>query len=159
MDIIHKVSLCSCVEGPNGSWLKYAKEVLKHNKLNPAVFGTAVRELPTLGHCKYWNIIILGPSNCRETFLLKPLESILKTFANPPSGRCAWVWADDGEIIFFFNHFRWSPELIEWKSLLLIIEDDQVMLPAPKNHFLCDIKIERDTLVFVTSKCEVNFYG
>ena len=76
-DIIHEVSLGSCVEGGNGSWLKYAEEVLKNNKLHPAVFGTAVRELLTLGCGKYRNMIIVGPSNCGKTFLLKPLESIL----------------------------------------------------------------------------------
>ena len=58
---------------------------------------------------------------------------------------------------FFFNNFRWSPELIESKSLLLLLEGHQVMLPAPKNHFSCDINIERDTPVFATSKCEITF--
>ena len=60
---------------------------------------------------------------------------------------------------FFFNDFRWSPELIEWKSLLLLLEGDQVRLPAPKIHFSCDINIERDTPVFATSKCEITFRG
>ena len=60
---------------------------------------------------------------------------------------------------FFFNNFRWSPELIESKSLLLLLEGHQVTLPAPKNHFSCDINIERDTPVFATSKCEITFRG
>ena len=76
MDIIQEVSLGSCAEGCNGSWLKYAEEVLTNKKLHPVVFGTAVRELLTLGRGKYRNIIIVGPSNCDKTFLLKPLESI-----------------------------------------------------------------------------------
>ena len=158
MDIIQEVSLGSCAEGCNGSWLKYAEEVLANSKLHPVVFGTAVRELLTLGRGKYRNIIIVGPSNCGKTFLLKPLESIFKTFANPASDKYAWVGADNAEIIFL-NDFRWSPELIEWKSLLLLLEGDQVRLPAPKNHFSCDINIERDTPVFATSKCEITFRG
>ena len=85
MDIIHEVSLDSCAERCNGSWLKYAREVLTNNKLHPVMFGTAVRELLTLGSGKHWNIIIVGPSNCGKTFLLKPLESIFKTFGNPAS--------------------------------------------------------------------------
>ena len=100
----------------------------------------------------------MGPSNYGQTFLLKPLESIFKTFANPDSDIYAWVGADDAEMIFL-NDFRWSPELIEWKSLLLLLEGGQVRLPAPKNHFSCDINIERDTAVFTTSKCEITFRG
>ena len=57
MDIIQEVSLGSCAEGCNGSWLKYAEEVLTSNKLRPVVFGTAVRELLTLGRGKYRNIL------------------------------------------------------------------------------------------------------
>ena len=48
MDIIQEVSLGSCAEGCNGSWLKYAEEVLTNNKLHPVVFGTAVSEHLTL---------------------------------------------------------------------------------------------------------------
>ena len=87
MDKIHKVSFGLCAEGRKGSWLKYAEEILTNNKLHPAVFGTAVREVITLGCGKYWNIIIVGPSNCGKTFLLRPLESIFKTFANPASDK------------------------------------------------------------------------
>ena len=47
----------------NGSWLKYAEEVLTNNKLHPVMFGTAVRKLLTLGCGKYQNMIIVGPSN------------------------------------------------------------------------------------------------
>ena len=59
IDIIQEVSLASCAEGCNGGWLKYVKEVLTNNKLQPVVFGRAVRELLTLGRGKYQNIIIL----------------------------------------------------------------------------------------------------
>ena len=93
LDIIQEVSLGSCAEGCNGSWLKYAEEVLANNKLHLVVFGTAVRELLTLKRGKYRNIIIVGPSNCGKTFLLKPQESIFKTFAIPASDKydCNWT--------------------------------------------------------------------
>ena len=100
MDIIHKLSLGSCTEKCNSSWLKYAEEVLTNNKLHPVVFGTALRELLTLGRGKYQNTIIVGPSSCGKTFLLKLLEPLFKTFANPASGKYAWVGADAAEIIF-----------------------------------------------------------
>ena len=156
MDMIEEVSLASCAEGCNGSWLKYADEVLTNKKLHLVVFGTAMRELLTLRHGKYRNIVIVGPSNCGKAFLLRSVESIFKTFANPAFDKYVCVRADDAEIIFL-NDFRWSPELIEWKSLLLLFEGDQVRLPTPKNQFLCDINIERDTPVFATSKCEITF--
>ena len=105
MDIIHEASLGSCAEGRNGSWLKYTKEVLTNSKLHLVVFGTAVRELLTLEPGKYWNIIIVGPSNCGKTFLPKPLDSIFQTFVNPASDKYVWVGASDAEIIFL-NDFR-----------------------------------------------------
>ena len=105
---MQEVSLGSCVEVCDGSWLKSVEEVLTNNKLHPAVFGTALRELLTLRRGKYRNIIIVGPSNCGKTFLLKPLELIFETFANPASHKYAWVGAHDAEIIFL-NDFRWSP--------------------------------------------------
>ena len=101
----------------------------------------------------------MGPSNCNvHAFLPKQLESIFKIFPNPASDKYAWVGADDVKIILL-NGFCWSPYLIERKNLLLLLEDGQVRLTAPKNHFSSDIKIERDTLVFATSKCEIHFRG
>ena len=115
-----------------------------------------MRELLTLRRGKYRNMIIVGPSNCSKILLLKRLESIFKTFANPAPVKYTWAGAGNSEIIFL-NDFRCSPELIEWNILLLLLEGDQVRLPAPKNHFPCDIKT--DTPVFATSKCQITFHG
>ena len=139
MDIIYEGLLGSSAEGCIGNWLKYAEEVLRKNRLNPVVFGTAVRDLLTLGRGKYWNMIIVGPSNFGKILLLKPLESIFKTFVNQHQLNMPGL---ELTILrsFFLNDFRCSPELVGWKSLLLLLEGDQLRLPAPKNHFPCDIK-------------------
>lgn len=86
-----------------------------------------------------------------KTFLLKPLELFFNTFTNPASDKYAWVGADSAEAISL-NDFRWSRELIEWKSFLLLLEGDRVNLPAPKNHFAKDVCIDSDVPVFATSK-------
>ena len=76
---------------------------------------------------------------------------MFNTFSNPAADKYAWVGEDKSEVILL-NDFRWSKELIEWKSLLLLLEGDQVILPVPKNHFVTDVCINRDTPVFATSK-------
>ena len=77
MDITHEVSLDSCADGCNGSWLKNAEKVLANKKLHPVVFGTTMVDRLTLGSAKYRIIIIAGPVNCG-----KRLKSIFNFFAN-----------------------------------------------------------------------------
>ena len=95
--------------------------------------------------------MIVGPANCGMTFLLKPLKVIYHTFCNPVTGSFAWVGIQDAECIFL-NDFRWSPQLIPWHDLLLMLEGEVVHLPASKTHFTQDIEFEKDTLIFCTSK-------
>ena len=127
-----------------GRWLECAKEVLINNKVHPILFAAAIRELLLLGRGKYQNIIV-GPTNCGKTFLLKPLELIFTTFSNPAVDKYAWVGADNCKIILL-NDFRWSKELIKWKSFLLLLEGDVVRLPAPKNHYSAMLPLRRTHL-------------
>ena len=158
MDLIRKAANDECPSTCRGEWSTCAEEVLVRNKVHPILFAAAMRELLLFGRGKYRNIIIVGPTNCGKTFLLRPLQLIFKTFSNPAADKYAWVGADKAEIIFL-NDFRWSKELIEWKSFLLLLEGDLVKLPAPKNHFSTDVTIERDTPVFATSKSVIKFKG
>ena len=144
MDLIREAVRGDCVPSCYGAWLQCAKEVLINNKVHPILFAHSVRELLVLGRGKYRNVIVVGPTNCGKTFLLKPLELVFKTFSNPAADKYAWVGADNAEIILL-NDFRWSKELIEWKSFLLLLEGDSVSLPAPENHFSTDICINNDT--------------
>jgi hypothetical protein len=86
------------------------------------------------------------------------LELLFNTFSNPASDKYAWVEADNAEVIWL-NDFRWSRELIEWKSFLLLLEGDRVNLPAPKNHFAKDVCIDSDVPVFATSKETIKYRG
>ena len=52
----------------------------------------------------------------------------------------------------FLNYFSWSPTLITWRDLLLMLEGEVVHLPAPKTHFTRDIELVKDTPIFCTSK-------
>ena len=158
MDLIRKAASVECATACEGRWLECAQEVLVKNKVHPIVFAAALRELLLLGRGKYRNIIIVGPTNCGKTFLLKPLELIFATFLNSAADKYAWVGADKAEIILL-NDFRWSKELIEWKSFLLLLEGDVVKLPAPKNHFSTDVCISNDIPVFATSKSTIKYRG
>ena len=100
---------------------------------------------------KHHNVLIVGPANCGKTFLLKPLKVMYHTFCNPAIGSFAWVGIQDAECIFL-NDFRWSPQVIPWHDVLLMLEGEVVHLPAPKTHFTQDIEFTKDTPIFCTSK-------
>ena len=158
IDLIRKAAGGECSLSCDGKWLECVQEMLVNNKVHPILFAAAVRELLLVGRGKYWNVMIVGPTNCGKTFLLRPLELIFKIFSNPAADRYAWVGAEHAEIIFL-NDFRWSKELIEWKSFLLLLEGDRVNLPAPKNHFSTDVCISEDTPIFATSKSIIKYKG
>lgn len=95
--------------------------------------------------------MLTGPADCGKTFLLNPLNKIYHTFTNPVSSNFAWVGAEKAEVIFL-NDFRWSAQIITWHDLLLLLEGQVVHLPAPKSHFAADVKFDRDTPIFCTTK-------
>ena len=139
-------------------WLVSALEVLQLNSLNPHTFAGYLKELLTKGRGKWRNLMIIGPTNCAKTFMLKPLNIIFRCFENPSNDKYAWVGADKADCILM-QDFRYSKETIAWKDLLLLLEGETVKLPAPKNHFSSDIEIKSDTPVFATSKCRIKFRG
>lgn len=140
-----------CVDGCDGQWLQCAQDILHKNGIQVQRFADAVMLLLEKGRGKYRNVMIVGPANCGKTFLLNPLATIFHTFCNPASGSFAWVGVQDEECIFL-NDFRWSPSVIPWHDLLLMLEGHIVHLPAPKTHFAKDITFEKDTPIFATGK-------
>ena len=158
MDITHEVSLGWCVQVCHGSWLKYAEEIMKNNKLHPVVFGTAVKELITLECGKYRNIIIVGPSNCGKTFLLKLLESVFKNiFQNQLQINML------GLELTMLRSFFWiiSHGLLRWlsgKVCCYYLKVTRWGYQRLKIIFHV-ISKKRDSPVFVTSKCEITLLG
>ena len=78
------------------------------------MFETAVRKHLTSVRGKYWNIIIVGPSKCCKSFMLKSLESIFKTFANPAADKYSLVRVNDTTIIRY-DMIRYS-KTIFWMT-------------------------------------------
>ena len=143
-----------------GQWLDCALEVLYMNQINPSYFAYHVRQSLLLGRGKYRNVIIIGPRDCAKSFMFQPLKEIYgdKLFENPASDKFAWVGADKAQVMLL-NDFRWNRQLIPWHDLLLLLEGDTVKLPAPKNRFAEDIRIDSDVAIFATSKREVKYTG
>ena len=158
MQLIREAASGNCVDNCDGLWLRCGEDVLVNNKVHPILFAAAIRDLLTLGRGKYRNVMIVGATNCGKTFLLRPLELLYNTFSNPAADKYAWVGAAKAEIIWL-NDFRWTRELIEWKSLLLLLEGDRVNLPAPKYHFATDVCIDSDVPIFATSKDVIKYRG
>ena len=128
------------------------------NLIHPVLFASAIRDALVQGRGKWRNVFICGPANCGKTFILKPLELIYECFTNPAKDKYCWVDADTKEIILL-QDFRWDPETIAWKSLLLLLEGEKVKLPAPKNQYARDVTIDTDVPIFATSKEKITWYG
>lgn len=109
------------------------------------------------GHGKYRNIMIVGPANCGKTFPFNPLNVILHTFLNLASTMFAWVGAKKAKCIFL-NEFRWSPEIIPWHDLLIMLQGQTVHLPAYKTRYTKDLIFERDTPIFSMAKHTLIFF-
>ena len=158
IDVIHGYLKRECYPGCDKLWYKSATEVLSNNKIHPIVYATVLHELLIYGRGKFCNILIVGPTNCGKTFLLKPLEQIFKTFCNPPNDKYAWLGSSEAEVILL-QDFRWSIELVSWKDLLLLLEGEVVKLPCPKNHYPKDVCINVGIPVFATSKGPIEYVG
>ena len=84
-------------------------------------------------------------------FFSTPLHLFSTRFVIQRRALFAWIGAETAECIFL-NDFRWSPQLLPWHDLLLLLEGHVVHLPAPKTHFAKDIIFKNDTPIFCTSK-------
>ena len=140
-----------CVPSCNGRWYRLGSEILVKNGIQVNEFAQAVRTLLIQGRGKYRNILLHGVSNCGKTFLLQPLNVLYKTFTNPANDSFAFVGAESSEVIFL-NDFRWSPQVIPWHNLLLLLEGQTIHLAAPKTHFSQDIVLDHDVPIFCTTK-------
>ena len=136
-EILHSKIGKECVAGCEGRWLQMVRNSLQRNNINGEQFSEAIRDLLDKGREKYRNLYLKGPYNCGKTFLLNPLTHIYNIFCNPASTTFAWVGAEAAEVLFL-NDFRWSPNIVPWHDLLLLLEGHEVHLPAPKTHYRCD---------------------
>ena len=105
---------------------------------------------------KHRSILLTGVANCGKTFLLNPLNYVLKSFCNPATTTFAWVGAESAEVIFWID-FRWCPQIIPWYDLLLLSEGHKVHSLALKTYFSQYLEFSRDTPIFCTSKEEFTF--
>ena len=151
LQLLEEAALKDCADGCGGRWLAQGEDILLRNNIEKRGFCQAIRVLLNKGRGKNRNLLLTGPANCGKTFLLLPLTLIFDVFSNPATTTFAWVGAEKSEVIFL-NDFRWSPQLIPWHDLLLLLEGGLVHLPAPKTHFAKDLTLVGDTPVFATSK-------
>jgi hypothetical protein len=151
-----KESPCIC----RGEWLRCAREVLTLNKISEEEFTSAILKNVRDGRGKYRNIMLVGPTNCAKTFLLKPLSKIFaeEFFENPANHRFGWAGVENASVIML-QDFRWSKELISWKDFLLLLEGENLKLPTPRNIYKEDILVTGNISIFATGKCEITYKG
>ena len=154
MEVTHEHSRKSCADSCNGEWLNCALDVLQDNNIYAPLFSAAVQKLLQMRLGKSRNALIIGTTNCAKIFLLGPLELLLDTFSTPSTNRYACIGLDGKEVIFL-NDFRWSSELIPWKTFLVLLEGEVLHFSLPKNHFSKDLAIYSDVLIFATSKPKI----
>ncbi|XP_072021057.1 uncharacterized protein [Amphiura filiformis] len=150
VDILSESLEGECVDGCGQQWLEQALDILQRNQIDKEEFCGAVKYLLTEGRGKYRNIMITGPTNCGKSFMLQPLTTIYRAFANPATTTYAWIGAAEAEVILL-NDFRWNQQIIAWSDFLLLLEGECVHLPAPKTHYSRDIEIDSDVPIFCTS--------
>ena len=87
---------------------------------------------------------------------MRPQKNIFqdRLFDNPANDKYAWFGADEAEVILL-QDFRFSKEVIPWKDLLLLLEEETMKLPAPKNHFLRYVIIDTDVPLFATTNAPI----
>ena len=68
--ILTRPEVCSA------QWLQCAKEVFLLNRIDTFQFLTTIKDLLIHSRGKNRNVIITGPANCANTFMLKPLKLI-----------------------------------------------------------------------------------
>ena len=134
IQIIQDVLKEDCVAGCGGEWKQRAIETLERNNICPTEFALAIKTALEKGRGKNRNILIVGPTDCGKTFVLKPLCDIFHAFVNPATGSFAWVGVHECEIIYL-NDFRWTDKIISWQDFLRLLEGDKIHVPTPKTHF------------------------
>ena len=77
-----------------------------------------------------------------------------RSFVNPATSTFAWFGAEQAELLFL-NDSRWSPQVIPWQDLLILLEGEPVHLPALKTHYAQDILLTSDTPIFATSSSDL----
>ena len=154
LEILQDMLTQDCIQECSNIWYKTAIQTLERNNTCINSFCNSIRTLLDKGRGKFRNILITGPTNCGKSFILKAITKAFNTFDNPATSSFAWVGAEQAEVIFL-NDFRWSSQVIPWHDLLLLLEGENVHLPAPKIHFVQDILLSADTPIFATSSDEI----
>jgi len=118
------------------------------------LFADAVVALLALGRGKGRNIYITGPTNCGKTFILDPLRVIFNTFLSPACCPYAWLGVEDKKVIFL-NDFSWSPCILPWSNMLLLLEGHVVHFATPKTSYSKHIEFSCDAPLFATAKAPI----
>ena len=132
MDLLKKFSDEPRAKKCNGDWLRYAAEVLNNNSVSVESFAKSVRDLLEKGRGKYRNLMIVELANCGKAFLLNPMSEIYTCLQNPATTSFAWEGAGKS-VVIFLNDFCWSPQVLVWHDLLLLLERQTVHLPVQKH--------------------------
>ena len=100
-----KCSEESCKEGCEGEWYCCYPEILQYIRINSYVYADADGDLITRNRGKFRNMIV-GPPNCRKTYMLKQLEHIFHAFCNPANDNYSCYGEDKAEVIVL-QDLRW----------------------------------------------------
>lgn len=162
MDILKESLKWKCSKNPktgapcNYRWIPAALEILQLNKIEPRDFAMKVVKALTEGRSKGANLMVVGPTNCAKSFLLKPLLQIYDTFTSPSESKFNLVNAIDKEVMFW-NDIRYLPngvgdqKFMAWQHFLNFLEGLPFNVAMPKNVYGEDRVWSKLQPVFATS--------
>ena len=130
-----------------------AVELLNANGIKPEDFAGHVYRLLRDGRRKFRNLFVIGEEGCGKSFLFDPLEELFKAMTTPAS-KYGWADAADSEVIYL-NDFRYGPGnagsdgtgLIEWDTLLRLLDGSSVKLKRPRNVYSSDVELKRTNTI------------
>ena len=155
--VLQNATHANCVDGCNGTWLRFAHEIVDRNPLvDPHELKLSIRNNIDLGRSNGSTLFLIGPAECGKIFLLIPLETLYKTFSYPSSERYSWVGIEEMEMISL-NDFRLSKEVIPWEDLLRLLVGVRVWFDRPKNLYAQNMCIDSDNTIPVIGTCRSKY--
>ena len=147
----HAETPCSC----NGLWFHCTKDLLEKNGIEYDLFSHAMCISLKEGRGKHLNLLLHGPADCGNTFLLKPICDILpNVIMDPANSTFGWMGMEKSNLIFL-NDLPWAPTYkggnIDWGDFLNFLEGMDVTLPAPMNTCSPHLPVSKTMPIFATS--------
>ena len=138
---------CIC----NGEWLQCALDIFARSPLNEQCSLTPLS-------CSLLWIRAKAAIYLSVVQHIVAKRSSLTHNGSRMNATCSYalLGVEDKEVIFLTD-FRWSPVILPWNDMLLLLEGHIVHFAAPKITYNQDSECSKDTPIFATSRAPISY--